>query len=124
MLNHVLPNLGFGVLNALSLEVAHQHGTVVEALLVRKLLGLGELLDVLLGVDFEFLDEEGGGHVAVRRGREDGNGVEGGPFGVNFVVFGLFAEVGESGEVIRGVGGDRGHDTGTLEHNRQVFVIC
>jgi hypothetical protein len=99
--DHVLPNLGLGVLNLASLEGTDDHGSLVETLLVGELLGLGELLDVLGGLNPELLHEGLGGKVAVGRGGEDGDGLKSNPGGIDAVVLGLLLEI-ERGDVVVG----------------------
>ncbi len=113
-LNHLVTNLVLGLLDRLTLVRADKHGTVVEAFLVSKLLGLGKLVLVLGTLDLELLAERLGGHVTVSRGVDDGDGVKGSPLRVDLVVLRLLAEVHERSIIIGRVGRHRSDDTGTL----------
>lgn len=113
-LDHLLSDLGLGFTNRSPRKVTNGHDTVVEALLVSKVLGLGKFVLVTLRLNLELSTEDLGGHIAVFGSSEYWNGVDGSPFGLNFVHLGLLTEVHKGSVVIGGVGWDRSNNTGTL----------
>src|SRR6187402_2614480 len=77
-LDELLSDLGLGDLDLLARKLAHLHHTLVEALLVSKLLGLLELLGVLGRRNLELLNEIRGQQI--RRWRlNDGDDLQLGP---------------------------------------------
>ena len=111
--DELLADLGLGGLDLLALEVTVVHDTLVEALLVGKLLGLKELLGILGGVDLELLDEVRGEKVG-SRGLDDRDDLLVNPLLLDAVELGLLGELGHHGAIVGGIGGNGGDDTGTL----------
>lgn len=69
--DHLLLHHGLRVFHALSLLRAHQHRSLVEALLVRDLLGLVQLRRVVLALDAQVLAHLLGGAAAQTRDVDD-----------------------------------------------------
>mmetsp|Transcript_3412 Transcript_3412/g.5765 ORF Transcript_3412/g.5765 Transcript_3412/m.5765 type:complete len:309 (+) Transcript_3412:1259-2185(+) len=120
LVEEVLLDLGLCLFDRLANGYSHDHLALVEAFEVDLVLGLLQELLVLLGLDFEVVDQLDGGEVSELGDFDDGHGLEGdAPAGVHLellsqVLFGL--QVSEGGPVVRRVRGDTGDDSGSLRH--------
>ena len=118
--DHLVPDLGLGIADLLSLVGAVRHDAHGEALEVGLVLGLGQLGLVVEALDLELLAHVDRGGVAVSLDGDDGDDVKGLDHVAGDAV--LLGEVGlvleglEGDVVIGGVGGDGGDDAGAVVH--------
>mmetsp|Transcript_3059 Transcript_3059/g.5791 ORF Transcript_3059/g.5791 Transcript_3059/m.5791 type:complete len:317 (-) Transcript_3059:1164-2114(-) len=109
-----------GHLHRLALVFPDEHHSLIEALHVGAVLGLVQLDAVVLALNLHLLAHRHRGRVPELRDVDDGNHLKRHhPLVLDPELFahgGLLLEVLQRHVVVRGVGGDTGHDSGALGH--------
>mmetsp|Transcript_24877 Transcript_24877/g.28398 ORF Transcript_24877/g.28398 Transcript_24877/m.28398 type:complete len:231 (+) Transcript_24877:159-851(+) len=119
LLNHSLLDESFGVLNFLASKLANSENTFIEALVITLVFGKNQFILVVLTLDLVFFTSVYSCHLTPSRYLDDGNGFKINHFFCDSVFLSesfLLLEISKSSQIVGGIAGDTGDNSGGLFH--------